>query len=240
VIQGPSDHAGRTEGGRAVGSVNRLTGTQLAAATLREGIRVGRYVPGQRLVETDLVAEIGVGRNSLREAFASLASEGLLVIEPHRGASIRRRSRAEVAQLYDLSEVLEGLAARLAATNIARPGNAESLSAAIDRERTAAAGGGANQRIDEAARFHDAILAIADSPRLTELVANLHILTFSFELRHAQLSSSEGFSEISLAEHLAVVEAIRQADPQQAEIAMRAHIRSAKEKVLALPRTAFS
>jgi DNA-binding GntR family transcriptional regulator len=155
------------------------------------------------------------------------------------GESIRRRTRTEVAQLYDLSEVLEGLAARLAAINITRPGNAESLSAAIDRERAAASGGGANQRIDEAARFHEAILAIADNPRLAELVTNLHILTFSFQLRHAQLTGSEAISETSPAEHLALVEAIRQADPQQAEVAMRTHIRSAKEKVLALPHTAF-
>lgn len=239
MIQGPTDPAGRAEGRRTVSPGDRLTGTQLAVTALREGIRVGRYVPGQRLVETDLVAEIGVGRNSLREAFAYLASEGLLRIEPHRGASIRRRTPTEVAQLYDLSEVLEGLAARLAAININRPGNAESLSAAVDRECAAASGGGANQRIDEAARFHDTILAIADNPRLTELVANLHILTFSFQLRHAQLTGSEAIGETSLAEHLAVVEAIRQADPQQAEIAMRSHIRSAKEKVLALPRSAF-
>jgi len=50
VIQGPTDHAGRPEGGRTDSSGNRLTGTQVAVTALREGIRVGRYVPGQRLV----------------------------------------------------------------------------------------------------------------------------------------------------------------------------------------------
>ncbi|MFI1916566.1 GntR family transcriptional regulator [Nocardia sp. NPDC020380] len=219
-------------------SGNRLTGTQLAVTALREGIRVGRYVPGQRLVEADLVAEIGVGRNSLREAFAHLASEGLVHIEPHRGASIRRRTQEEIAQLYDLSEVLEGLAARLAAINISRPGNADLLSAATDREQ-AVASAGPNQRIDEAAHLHEAILTIADNPRLTELTANLHILTFSFQLRHAQLAGSEAHGETSLAEHLAVVEAIRQTDPQQAETAMRTHVRNAKAWALTLPRSAF-
>ena len=239
MIEGRTGHAERADYSRRASSGGGLTGTQRAVTALREGIRAGRYVPGQRLVEADLAAEIGVGRNSLREAFSRLASEGLVLIEPHRGASIRRRTRAEVAQLYDLSEVLEGLAARLAAINITRPGNAELLSAAIDRLRTAAPGGGANQRIDEAARFHEAILAIADNARLTELVANLHILTFSFQLRHAQLTGSEAISDSSMAEHLAVVEAIRWADPQRAEIAMRAHVRSAKERVLVLPDTAF-
>lgn len=231
---------GRTDDRRGANSTTGLTGAQLAAAALREGIRVGRYVPGQRLVEADLVNEIDVGRNSLREAFAYLASEGLLRIEPHRGASIRRRSRTEMAQLYDLSEVLEGLAARLAATNITLPGRAESLSAAFEHERMAALSGGANPRIDRAAQFHEAILAVADNSLLTELVANLHILTFSFHLRHAQLTGSEAIGETSPAEHMAVFEAIRQARPQEAEVAMRAHVRSAKEQVLALPDAAFS
>ncbi len=238
MVQGSTDHSGQAESWRTDSSGNRLTGTQLAVAALREGIRKGRYVPGQRLVETDLVTEIGVGRNSLREAFAYLASEGLVQVEPHRGASIRRRTHTEVAQLYDLSEVLEGLAARLAAINITQPGNAESLTAAIDREHRDAAGGSANQRIDDAARLHETILAIADNPRLTELVTNLHILTFSFQLRHTRLDGAQDLGETSLAEHLAVVEAIRQADPQQAEIAMRTHIRSAKEQVTALPKDA--
>jgi len=114
VIEGPTGHAERAGYSRRASSGGGLTGTRRAVTALREGIRAGRYVPGQRLVEADLAAEIGVGRNSLREAFSRLASEGLVLIEPHRGASIRRRTRAEVAQLYDLSEDLEGrpLAAR--------------------------------------------------------------------------------------------------------------------------------
>ncbi|MDT8912583.1 GntR family transcriptional regulator [Amycolatopsis sp. PS_44_ISF1] len=239
MIQESSRNGGRSETGREDRAGHPLTGTQLAVAALRAGIRIGRYVPGQRLVEADLATEIGVGRNSLREAFAYLASEGLLRVEPYRGASIRRRTRDEVAELYDLSEVLEGLAARLAAVNITEPGHAESLSAAIEREQEGASGGSAGRRIDDAAGLHEAILVIAGRPRLTELVTNLHILTFSFQLRHAQLAGSEGLGETALADHVAVVEAIRRADPPQAEAAMRAHVRGTRERVLALPPTAF-
>ena len=226
------------DGRRGVASAGSLTGTQRAATALRAGIRTGRYVPGQRLVEADLTRELGVGRNSLREAFARLASEGLVLIEPHRGASIRRRTRAEIAGLYDLSEVLEGLAARLAATNITLPGNSELLASAT-RRLQAGVRGGATEQIDEAARFHEAILAIADNTRLTELVVNLHIQTFSFQLRHAHLSGQHPMGDASLSDHLAVAEAIQRGDPQKAETVMREHLRSGKQRVLALPDTVF-
>jgi len=238
VIENRTDDAA-VDGRRSVASAGGLTGTQRAVTALRDGIRTGRYVPGQRLVEADLTRELGVGRNSLREAFARLASEGLVLIEPHRGASIRRRTRAEIAELYDLSEVLEGLAARLAATNITLPGNSELLASVTARLQAGARSGGATEQIDEAARFHEAILAIADNPRLTELVVNLHIQTFSFQLRHAHLSGQHPIGDASLSDHLAVAEAIQRGDPQNAETVMREHLRSGKQRVLALPDAVF-
>jgi DNA-binding GntR family transcriptional regulator len=236
VIENRTD-AAAVDGRRSIASAGGLTGTQRAVTALRDGIRTGRYVPGQRLVEADLTRELGVGRNSLREAFARLASEGLVLIEPHRGASIRRRTRAEIAELYDLSEVLEGLAARQAATNITLPGNSELLASVTPRLQAGARS--AAEQIDQAARFHEAILAIADNPRLTELVVNLHIQTFSFQLRHAHLSGQHPMSDASLSDHLAVAEAIQRGDPQNAEAVMREHLRSGKQRVLALPDAVF-
>jgi DNA-binding GntR family transcriptional regulator len=228
------------DGRRSFVSAGGLTGTQRAVTGLREGIRAGRYVPGQRLVEVDLARELGVGRNSLREAFSRLASEGLVLIEPHRGASIRRHTRAEIAELYDLSEVLEGLAARLAATNVKSPGNSELLASAAKRLRAGARTRGAAEQIDEAARFHETILAIAASARLAELVANLHIQTFSFQLRHAHLGGQHGMGNASVVDHLAVAEAIQRGDPLHAEAVMREHLRNGKQRVLGLPDTAFA
>jgi DNA-binding GntR family transcriptional regulator len=215
-----------------------LTGTQRAVVALRDGIRTGRYVPGQRLVEVDLVNDLGVGRNSLREAFSRLASEGLIVVEPHRGASIRKRSRTEVAQLYDISEVLEGLAARNAAENIARPGNAELLKSFVERQAESVPIS-AHQQVDAAADLHEAILRMSDSPRLIELGTNMHILTFSLQLRHSQLAADHPLSGHSLAEHRDLVDAILTGDPQHAEEVMRSHIRNGKQRLMALPDNVF-
>ncbi|MGA8329675.1 MAG: GntR family transcriptional regulator [Mycobacterium sp.] len=206
---------------------------------LRDGIRTGRYVPGQRLVEIDLVKDLGVGRNSLREAFSRLASEGLVAVEPHRGASIRRRSRAEVAELYDIAEVLEGLAARRAAEKIGLPGNADLLNSAIEGQ-VAAVPVGVNAQVDAAANFHEVILRIADNPPLTELCANLHVLTFSLQLRHSRLATDHPLSGHSLTEHREVADAILSGDPQHAEDVMRSHTRNGKQRLIELPDNVFA
>lgn len=220
------------------GPLSGLTGTQRAIVALRQGIRTGRYVPGQRLVEADLVKELQVGRNSLREAFSRLASDGVLLVEPHRGASIRRRTREEIAALYDICEVLEGLAARQAAERIDRPGNRDLLAKAAERQAEAVPVG-VIQQIDQAANFHDAILIVADNPPLRELCNNLHILTFSFQLRHAQLTGGHPMGEHSLNDHRLLVEVIGSGDPQRAEDVMRQHMRDGKARLMTLPDNAF-
>jgi DNA-binding GntR family transcriptional regulator len=215
-----------------------LTGAQRALAGLRAGIRSGRYVPGQRLVEADLTRELGVGRNSLREAFSRLHSEGLLVIEPNRGASIRRLTRADVAELYELSEVLEGLAARRAAERAAVPASAERLAEAVAEVR--AARGDVMSHLDASARFHECIAEIGGSPRLTELLDRLHIQTFSFQLRHAGRDGVAEMGDSSTDEHLAVARVISSCDPGAAERVMREHLRSARDRFMRLPDSDFS
>ncbi|UCE30896.1 MAG: GntR family transcriptional regulator, partial [Burkholderiales bacterium] len=90
-----------------------------AVARLREALLEGRFAPGQRLVEADLVATLGVSRSSVRSALERLAAEGLVRLSAHRGAVARRMSRREVEELYAIRERLEGLAAGLAAERAA-------------------------------------------------------------------------------------------------------------------------
>ncbi|HZV56574.1 MAG TPA: GntR family transcriptional regulator [Sphingobium sp.] len=78
---------------------------------LRERIRRGRLVPGQRLVEADISAETGAGRSKVREAFQRLEAEGLVNIEAFRGASVRRVSIEEIRQIYRARVALEGICA---------------------------------------------------------------------------------------------------------------------------------
>ena len=78
---------------------------------IRERIRRGRFVPGQRLVEADIMRELHASRSRVREALKRLETEGLVTIEEFRGASVKYFTRDEVRQMYRARMVLEGLAA---------------------------------------------------------------------------------------------------------------------------------
>ncbi|MXO94046.1 FCD domain-containing protein [Erythrobacter arachoides] len=78
---------------------------------IRSQIRGNRLVPGQRLIEVDIIRQTGGSRFKVREAYQRLAAEGLLEIEEYRGASVRGTSMAEVRQLYRARAALEGLCA---------------------------------------------------------------------------------------------------------------------------------
>lgn len=78
---------------------------------IRERIRRGRLVPGQRLVEADIMRELSASRSRVREALQRLSTEGLVTIEEFRGASVKHFTRDEVRQIYRARMALEGLAA---------------------------------------------------------------------------------------------------------------------------------
>jgi DNA-binding GntR family transcriptional regulator len=79
---------------------------------IRERIRRGRFVPGQRLVEADIMRELSASRSRVREALQRLSTEGLVTLEEFRGASVKQFSRDEIRQIYRARMALEGLAAR--------------------------------------------------------------------------------------------------------------------------------
>ena len=78
---------------------------------VRDRIRRGQFAPEQRLVEVDIIRKTGGSRLMLREAFQRLAAEGLVDIEPFKGASVRSTSLEEVRQIYRARAALEGVTA---------------------------------------------------------------------------------------------------------------------------------
>ncbi len=78
---------------------------------VRDKIRLGGFVPGQRLVENDIVTSTKSSRSKVREAFQRLEIEGLIEIAEFKGASVKRLSLADVQNIYKTRMALEGLAA---------------------------------------------------------------------------------------------------------------------------------
>lgn len=86
------------------------TGVEIAD-WVRERIRTGRFVPGQRLVEVDIIRQMGASRSKVREALQRLEGEGLVQIEEFRGASVKSTGLEEVGQIYRARVALEGICA---------------------------------------------------------------------------------------------------------------------------------
>ncbi|HTE63718.1 MAG TPA: GntR family transcriptional regulator [Solirubrobacteraceae bacterium] len=95
-------------------ALRRVSTVDAIAASLRTRILDGELRAGERLRELELVEAYGVARHSLRAALRALASEGLVTIEPNRGASVARLTAADVSALFELRTALELEAARLA------------------------------------------------------------------------------------------------------------------------------
>lgn len=190
-----------------------------------EKLRTGQFVPGQRLIEPELMSELKVGRNAVREALARLGSEGLIKLEPHRGASVVRLDEKELAEFVVVREALEGQAARLAAHRIEEGANRDRLEAAIQAVREALEVEDPVLYSDENSRFHATIIEIADNKRLSEFVGRLH-----FQLFRIQYLPDVAVLTHSHPEHEEIAQAILDGDGDGAERLMRRHIRSrAKE-----------
>lgn len=198
-------------------------------AFIRGGIRDGRLAPGQRLIEIELQSALHVSRGSIREAIRRLAAEHILQIELHKGARVRQLSAGEIKNIYQVREVLEGLACRLAAEN-ARPADPRLVAlATLEKEFDRTFDGTAQAYLRYNARFHHLILQLAENAELSRLIGNLEIPSFIL-LAHV-LINAESIKR-ARAEHRPIMQAIVKRDGARAERTMRTHIRRTRDDVL--------
>jgi DNA-binding GntR family transcriptional regulator len=203
---------------------------------LRDGILQGRFAPGQRLIARDVVEHIGTSRGPVREAFRRLAAEGLIDVVPNRGAVVRRMSRRQVSNLFQIRECLEGLAARLAALRIDEGNNRVRFTEAWEKVRPRSEALAWNAFIERNRFYHMTIVRIGGNDQLSELIENLQLPIMMLQVG---LAMRPEHTEISHAAHKAIAEAILDGDAGAAEKAMQAHMRNSREWVLELPADAF-
>ena len=136
---------------------------ETVTADIRRLLVEGAFAPGQRLSEIALCERLGVSRNTLREAFRTLAHEGLVTHQPHRGVFVTRPDAASIVEIYRLRRFIE-----CRALSEAWPSHpaVKDMRAAVETARAHGersdwlAVGTANMA------FHGAIVALADSARL--------------------------------------------------------------------------
>jgi DNA-binding GntR family transcriptional regulator len=187
---------------------------------LREAIVTGRFQPSERLVETEVARELGVGRSAVRTALARLEHEGLVEHERHRGARVRLINAREAVEILEVRAVLEGLAARHAAAK-AIPDDIEDLGAILAEMRVRLDAGDLLGASDQNALLHGRILEISGHSTVARLIATLKFQLVRFQYRTILLP---GRSEHSFSEHSRIVQAIAAADMEAAERAMRTHL----------------
>ena len=127
---------------------------------LREGIRDHSFAPGQRLIVADITKRLGVSAGPVREAIRRLNGEGLVDVQPNRGAVVRRFEAADIAEIFSVREAVEARAAELAALNIDLGDNRRRLDE-IAAEAAEATAEGGTRYIDHNARFHRLIYDMA-------------------------------------------------------------------------------
>lgn len=143
-----------------------------AVARIRDMIMEGKLEAGSKVSEKDLCALFGISRTPLREALKVLATEGLIVLLPHRGARVARLTGKDTADLFQVMGALEGLAGELACAKITD----EALSEIRARHHEMLAHysrGDRTQYFAANQAIHEAIVAAADNNVLTVLYESL-------------------------------------------------------------------
>lgn len=203
-----------------------------AAEAIRARILQGLLSPGQRLIESDLMAELDVGRSTIREAFLRLDADGFVELRHQRGAVVRRLTKRDMVELFELRERLEGLGAALAAEHAAEPGNREWLQAERKQWRKEELVTNALLHMEENVRFHRGINQMSGNQRLGRMLEPLQMP--GYRMQYLQLIDDKR-RRLSAAEHIAIVDAILAQDSNKAEKLMRDHVRQAGKLALQIP-----
>src|ERR1700686_1856140 len=139
---------------------------------LREAIASGQFHPNERLVEASVATRLGVGRTAVRAALVRLDQEGLVTLEPNRGARVRLISDREALEIEEVRATLEAMLPRGPATR-ATPADLRDLRQVVVEMRHRVQKGDAIGYSDLNARFHQRIWAAADHATARRLVGSL-------------------------------------------------------------------
>ena len=201
--------------------------TQRVADELRRAILTGRRRPRERLVEDRLSEELGVSRVPIREALRALAAEGLVDIQPRRGASVAEISAEVGRDLVEVRATLEGLNARLAARNH-DPGIVAELRQVLAEGNATARSRNVDDLVRLNGEFHDKLVQAGRNSILWDIMRTLRertSLVFS--------SNSARRAEQDWDEHSKILAAVIDGDEELASVLATRHVHRAAESALA-------
>jgi DNA-binding GntR family transcriptional regulator len=198
------------------------------ARILRTEIFAGRLKPGEPLPERLLAEQLGVSRTPVREALFTLQSEGLVELTPNRGAAVRTLTAHDVEQIYSLRAVLESHAAREAATGLTEGHLFALEDAHAHLERIGSRGSAADQALADLS-FHMLVSEATGSRLLHSIMGQVLAFTVSYRSNYAYPADR---AAVVNQQHRAILDALRDRNPDRAEKLMRDHVESSSRFAL--------
>jgi DNA-binding GntR family transcriptional regulator len=199
-----------------------------AYQVIKDMIIVRQLLPGQKIPQEKLALDLGISRTPLINALKFLENEKLVQAMPRRGYFVRLFTQKEMIYIFELREVLEGLTARRACLEIT-DGQIRKLNNFFNKFKDLKKITDYKKYAKEDRSFHNFIVEIGAKEFLKSILQTYNIIAFSY-----QLDASEGLvrpPSDTIGEHLAIIKAISDRKPGQAEDLMRLHLRRSRESL---------
>ncbi|MYH70548.1 MAG: GntR family transcriptional regulator [Gammaproteobacteria bacterium] len=212
-----------------------------AVEQLKRDILQGRFVPGQRLVEVDIMSHLDITRGRVRDVFKRLHSEGIVKIDRNRGASVRKVSRGEVFDIFEVLEEISLLIIRKIGSQTEEPEMQKRLRASLNAARKF------HDRsvniitvleyMDENARFWGDLADLAGNPVLSEIRLRLQAPLFRLAMEGLTVSGSH---DQWIARHEEIIGALLDDNTGHAVRHARKSMHDVWKAILGLPDSAFA
>jgi DNA-binding GntR family transcriptional regulator len=189
------------------------------ARDLREQILAGKLAPGRRISQVSIAEHFGVSRLPVREALRALSSQGLVVVEPGRGATVAALDASDLREVYLMRERLEPMAVGLAIARVTEIDidKAESL---LKEMETLSASDAEWLRLDR--EFHTMWYRHTQMPRLVRTIEQLWDVSQRYRAMFSRTPEAGSSSDL---EHWMILESIRRRSPADAQALAEVHVR---------------
>jgi len=201
--------------------------SQRVAEELRRAILTNRRRPGDRLIDETLSEELGVSRIPVREALRVLAGEGLVEVQPRRGASVADVSVDVAHDLVEVRATLEGLNARLAARHH-DPAIVEQLKRVLEEGNRAAKSKNVDDLVRLNGEFHDGLAEAGRNTILWDIMRTLRERTSLVFATNTARRARQDWDE-----HSKILAAVIDGDEELAAMLATRHVYRAAEAAFA-------
>ena len=190
--------------------------------TLREAILKGDLKPGERLMELQLAAQLGVSRTPIREAIRMLEQEGLAVTVPRKGAEVAKMTLKGMEDVLEIREALDILACQLACDRITE----EQLTNLAEKKKAfedSLKSGNVKAIAATDVAFHDVIYDATNNPKLVNMLNNLREQIYRYRVEY--LKNADNYPKL-IQEHNAIFDSLANRNHENATSSIREHVKN--------------